>query len=58
MKKFLIWLKDNHWNVYKDGTWYTTNEKEYIVGKPRKFYTEEQIIKKYEKEYILHTKTV
>lgn len=45
---FLVWLKENHWHVYKDGTWFTSKDHAYIEGKPRKFYTEEQVIKKYE----------
>lgn len=45
---FLVWLKENHWYVYKDGTWFTSKDHPYIDGKPRKFYTEEQVIKLYE----------
>jgi tRNA G10 N-methylase Trm11 len=47
---FLVWLKENHWHVYKDGTWFTSKDHAYMNGKPRKFYTEEQLIEKY-KEY-------
>lgn len=52
MKELLIWLKQNHWCVYKDGTWYTILERDYIMGKPRKYYTEEQVIALYEKSKI------
>ena len=47
MIKFLKGLKDNHWHEYKDGTWYTMLEKDYTVGKPRKYYTEEQVVELY-----------
>ena len=43
MKKMLVWLKENQFHLYKDGTWYTTREKGYIQGKPRKFYTEDEV---------------
>lgn len=44
MIEFLQWLEDNHWYRYKDGTYYTTNERPYIQGKQRKFYTREQVV--------------
>ena len=44
MIEFLQWLEDNHWYRYKDGTWYTTQEKPYIQGKQRKFYTKEELV--------------
>lgn len=44
MVNFLVWMKDNHFYQYKDGTWYTTNERNYVYGKPRKYYTEEEVI--------------
>lgn len=43
MKKFLQWLKDNHFHQYKDGTWYTTLERPYVKGQQRKFYTVEEM---------------
>lgn len=43
MKEFLVWLKENKFYLYKDGTWYTLNEKPYIQGKPRKYYTDEEV---------------
>lgn len=43
MIEFLQWLEDNHWYRYKDGTWYTTNERPYIQGKQRKFYSKEEV---------------
>ena len=45
---FLVWLKENHWHVYKNGKWFTTTDQPYIDGEPRKTYTEEQVIKLYE----------
>ena len=47
MAEFLKWLENNHWYRYKDGTWYTTNERPYINGKQRKYYTNEQLIQIY-----------
>lgn len=47
---FLVWLKENHWHVYKDGKWFTSKDHAYIDGKPRKFYTEEEVIQKYNAE--------
>jgi hypothetical protein len=41
---FLSWLKDNHFHQYKDGTWYTTQERPYTEGKQRKFYTDDEIV--------------
>jgi hypothetical protein len=49
MKEFLIWLKENHWHLYKDGTWYTTSERSYMQGKQRKYYTEDEVIELYNK---------
>jgi hypothetical protein len=49
---FLVWLKENHWHVYKDGTWFTSKDHAYMNGKPRKFYTEEQVIQKYNAEMV------
>jgi len=43
MIEFLQWLEDNHWYRYKDGTWYTTNERPYLQGKQRKFYNKEEV---------------
>lgn len=48
--EFLIWLKENHWHVYKNGKWFTTTDQPYIDGEPRKTYTEEQVIKKYKED--------
>lgn len=45
MIELLQWLKENHFHQYKDGTWYTTQERPYTEGKPRNFYTEEQVVK-------------
>ena len=42
---FLVWIKENHFHQYKDGTWYTTTERPYVRGEQRKFYTDEQLIK-------------
>jgi hypothetical protein len=44
MVQFLEWLKINHFHQYKDGTWYTTNERPYTNGQSRKFYTDEQVV--------------
>jgi len=41
---FLVWIKENNFYQYKDGTWYTTKEKPYVRGEQRKFYTDEQLI--------------
>lgn len=41
---FLGWLKDNKFHQYKDGTWYTLNEKPYVLGKNRKFYTDDEVV--------------
>ena len=49
MIQFIKWLKENHFNQYKDGTWYTTNERPYTNGKQRKFYTDEELIQLYNK---------
>jgi len=43
MVQFIKWLKENHFHQYKDGTWYTTNERPYTNGKQRKFYTDEEL---------------
>jgi len=43
MKKMLVWLKENQFYQYKEGTWYTTKERPYIQGKPRKYYTDEEV---------------
>lgn len=43
MIQFTKWLKENHFHQYKDGTWYTTNERPYVLGKNRKFYTDEEL---------------
>ena len=47
MIEFLTWLKDNHWHVYKDGTWYSLNDKPYTQEKQRRFYTEEEVVELY-----------
>jgi hypothetical protein len=44
MIEFLKWLEDNHWHQYKDGTWYTTQERPYVKGISRKFYTKEELV--------------
>jgi len=44
MVEFLEWLKENSWHAYKDGSWYSLNEKEYIHNKPRKYYNEEEVV--------------
>ena len=45
---FLKWLGDNKWHRYKDGKWFTTTELPYMDAQPRRFYTEEEMVKKYE----------
>ncbi len=45
MIEFLQWLEDNHWYQYKDGTWYTTQERPYVQGISRKFYTKEELVR-------------
>lgn len=47
MIELLVWLKENNWHVYKDGSWYCLNEKDYIHGKSRKYYTEQQVVNKF-----------
>lgn len=47
---FLVWLKENRWHVYKNGMWFTSTDQPYINGEPRKTYTEEQVIRKYNAE--------
>ena len=49
---FLVWIKENRWHVYKDGKWFTSKDHAYIDGKPRKFYTEEELIQKYNAETV------
>ena len=44
MIEFLQWLEDNHWHMYKDGTWYTTTERPYVKGSSRKYYTKEELV--------------
>jgi hypothetical protein len=44
MIELLQWLKENHFHQYKDGTWYSTNERPYTNGKQRKFYTDEELM--------------
>ena len=44
-KEFILWLKDYY--QYKDGTWYCKLEKPYLTGDQRKFYTDEELIRKY-----------
>ena len=44
MVEFLQWLEDNHWHKYKDGTYYTTNERPYVKGISRKYYTKEELV--------------
>ena len=44
MIDFLQWLEDNHWHMYKDGTYYSTNERPYIQGNQRKFYTKDELV--------------
>lgn len=48
---FLKWIKDNKWHTNSDGKWYTTNEKPYIYGRQRDFYTEEEVLEIYNNEY-------
>jgi hypothetical protein len=50
MIEFLKWLKNNHWHVYKDGTWYTMLARDYTMGKPRRFYTEKQVVELFSNE--------
>jgi len=45
MIEFLQWIEDNHWYMYKDGTWYTTQERPYVQGSSRKYYTKEELVK-------------
>ena len=47
MKKMLVWLKENQFYQYKDGTWYTTKERPYIQGKTRKYYTDDEVEEMY-----------
>jgi hypothetical protein len=47
MKEFLVWLKENYWHQYKDGTWYTIKERAYMRGQPRKFYSDDEVIELY-----------
>jgi hypothetical protein len=47
MKEFLVWLKENHWHQYKDGTWYTIKERAYMRGQPRRFYSDDEVIELY-----------
>jgi hypothetical protein len=49
---FLVWIKENNFYQYKDGTWYTTKEKPYVKGEQRKFYTDEQLINLFQKTKI------
>jgi hypothetical protein len=49
MVTFLVWIKENNFYQYKDGTWYTTKEKPYVRGEQRKFYTDEQLINLFQK---------
>jgi hypothetical protein len=49
MIQFIKWLKENHFNQYKDGTWYSTKERPYVRGEQRKFYTDEELIQLYNK---------
>lgn len=48
MIELLQWLKENHFHQYKDGTWYSTNERPYTNGKQRKFYTDEEVVELFE----------
>jgi len=45
MIEFLQWIEDNHWYMYKDGTWYTTQERPYVQGISRKYYTKEELVR-------------
>jgi hypothetical protein len=45
MIEFLQWLEDNQWYMYKDGTWYTTQERPYVKGSSRKYYTKEELVR-------------
>ena len=47
MINFLIWLKENQFHLYKDGTWYTTKEKPYVQGINRKFYKDNEFVELY-----------
>ena len=47
--EFILWLKDYY--QYKDGMWYCKLEKPYVTGSQRKFYTEEELIRKYKETY-------
>jgi hypothetical protein len=47
--KFLIWLQDNHWYACDKG-WYTTQEKPYVKGSARKYYTNEELMEKFNNE--------
>jgi hypothetical protein len=47
MIEFLQWLEDNHWHQYKDGTWYTTQERPYVKVFSRKYYTKQELIEKF-----------
>ena len=47
---FVGWLKDNHFHQYKDGSWYSTKERPYTEGKPRKFYTDDEVVELFLKD--------
>lgn len=47
VKDFLIWLKQNNYYQYKDGTWYTTNERPYLYDKQRQYYNDGQLLIKF-----------
>ena len=50
MKDFLVWLKENNFHLYKDGTWFTTSERPYMLDKQRKFYTDDELVALYLKQ--------
>lgn len=52
MKEFLQWLKDNKFYQYKDGTWYTLNERPYVKGVTRKYYEDGELISLYESQIL------
>jgi len=49
MMEFLIWLQNNHWYACDKG-WYTTQERPYVTRSARKYYTNEELIEKFNNE--------
>jgi hypothetical protein len=45
--EFLIWLKENNYYKYKDGKWYSTNDRSYMNGNQTTFYSDEEVVSKF-----------